>query len=113
MRGRMQPSMTRQRRAFTLLELIVVIGIIALLFAIFLPAMEKVQHKGYIDACASNLHRLALDTSAHHPSPNRRTRSARGAPYRRSDFIALASVAILAATDRMISESRGDIRHAK
>src|SRR5438128_2227063 len=46
------------RRAFTIIELCVVIGIIGLLMAILLPALEKVRHKGYIDACASNLRQI-------------------------------------------------------
>jgi len=45
-------------RGFTIIELLVVIGIIGILLAILLPAMEKVRHKGYIDACASNLRQL-------------------------------------------------------
>jgi prepilin-type N-terminal cleavage/methylation domain-containing protein/prepilin-type processing-associated H-X9-DG protein len=43
------------RRAFGLLELIVVIAIIAILLALLLPALEHVRHQGYIDNCASNL----------------------------------------------------------
>ena len=46
------------RRAFTLIELMVAIGIIAILLAILLPAMERVRHKGYISACASNLRQI-------------------------------------------------------
>ena len=43
------------RRAFTILELCIVMGIITILLAILLPAVERVRHRGYIDACASNL----------------------------------------------------------
>src|SRR3954452_13691888 len=48
----------RGNRAFTIIELLVVIGIIGVLLAILLPVMEKVRHRGYIDACASNLRQL-------------------------------------------------------
>jgi len=40
---------------FTVIEVLVVLGIIAVLMAILLPVMEKVRHRGYIQACASNL----------------------------------------------------------
>src|SRR4051794_3478063 len=48
----------RTNPGFTVIELCVVIGIIAVLFAILLPVMEKVRHRGYIDACASNLRQI-------------------------------------------------------
>ncbi len=48
------------RRAFSLIELLVVIGIIGLLLAILLPAMERARHKGYVVACTANLHQLGL-----------------------------------------------------
>jgi len=43
------------RRGFTLIELLTVIGIIGLLLAIILPAMERVRHRAYLQLCASNL----------------------------------------------------------
>jgi len=45
----------RGRRAFTLVELLVVIGIIALLIAILLPALQKARQQAQRMACASNL----------------------------------------------------------
>jgi prepilin-type N-terminal cleavage/methylation domain-containing protein/prepilin-type processing-associated H-X9-DG protein len=45
----------RFRGAFSLIELLVVIGVIGVLLAITLPVMEKVRHRGYISACAANL----------------------------------------------------------
>src|SRR5437762_602216 len=47
-----------RRRAFTLIEVLVVIGIIAILMAIILPTMERVRHRAYIADCASNLRQI-------------------------------------------------------
>ena len=46
---------TRQTPAFTLVELLVVIGIIALLIAILLPALQKAKQQALKLACAANL----------------------------------------------------------
>jgi prepilin-type N-terminal cleavage/methylation domain-containing protein/prepilin-type processing-associated H-X9-DG protein len=48
----------RHVRAFTLVELLVVIGIIALLMGILLPVLGRVQESGRRTACASNLKQL-------------------------------------------------------
>ncbi|MCP4246731.1 MAG: type II secretion system protein [bacterium] len=77
--------MKRRLHAFTLVELLVVVSIIAVLLAILLPSLKHARDQVKTTVCMSNLKQLGLafafygDEYKQRPPPNR-MRSAPGAP---------------------------------
>ncbi len=58
-------KMTTRGRAFTLIELLIVIAIISLLLSILLPALQSARRMGQTTKCAANLHHVGQAMSGY------------------------------------------------
>ncbi|MBN2296196.1 MAG: DUF1559 domain-containing protein [Pirellulales bacterium] len=68
--GAQSPIISRARRAFTLVELLVVIAIIGILIALLLPAVQAAREAARCMRCTNNLKQLGQALHAYHDAYN-------------------------------------------
>ena len=64
-------SRTGVRRGITLLEVVIVSAIVGTLFAIMLPAIQRVRSFGMRTTCAANLRKIGAAAIQYHDSHGR------------------------------------------
>jgi len=68
------------RKAFTLIEMLVVIAIIAILAALLMPAISRAREEAYKASCISNVHQVGLYLQSYR-TDNKRTEPVPGLRY--------------------------------
>lgn len=68
------------RRGYTLVELLVTVGIILLLAALVVPAVQRVRETAARAKCLNNLHQVGLASQAHHHTRHALPRGGTPAP---------------------------------
>lgn len=56
---------SKSRRAFSLIELLVVLGIVSILMALLLPAVQSARDSARLTQCKSNLRQIGMGTHLH------------------------------------------------
>lgn len=74
---------TRNRSAFTLIELFVVIAVIAILAALLLPALARAKASAHSAKCKSNLHQIGLSLQMYVDDEGLYPRTPDSMPYAR------------------------------
>ncbi len=77
---------SKQRTAFTLVELLVVIAVIGVLVALLLPALTTVKESARRLLCSSNLKQIGLAANAYHES-RRRLPTARSTKFEGGQWV--------------------------